>query len=183
MIDELRVANALRLLEEAAALICKEPDKCTLVWKPGATKGRIDFEVGNADDAIRLTGAKGKGLESIAKAATMLFRDTGIDPFVGVVINLDKTNKLVFKKYAPNPNWPKDKVIKLLKELAGAVFIETDIKIYAENRGDSTELSVAFPRVTDEELQFVRVMDKVFAAIGVQQGRRIVVDAEEHAMA
>lgn len=177
MTDEIQISKALAILERVVAFICKEPDKLEMVTGIGSTKVAINFNVGNADDSIRIVGGRGKGLEHLQRLASVLFEDAGVEPVIGRIVNLDASDKLDFKKYAPNPKWPKAQLLKLVEDIFES--IGCDVRVKANDMVDSTWFIVTATDIDERILNTIKIADKIFAVIGQQQGRRITLDARK----
>lgn len=169
-----KLDRALGLLRRVCASICKRPNELRMEAEESDGTLEITIEA-NPADTRRLVGAGGNIVKNLELLFRMLTRGTGKHVrFCDIEAN---TNAPVpFAPFVPNPKWPREKIEKLLRDLAEEIFdVPVDVRTEAHTRW--TVKMYAVPQGDCEDVPDVRTFDKVanvlFVPIGTEAGMKV----------
>ncbi len=177
-ISEIIVSRALSVVEKMASMMCSKPNEISMRAQVGSTKCEINFHVADSVDSKRLVGQGGARLKSFQALLAMLLRDSGIEAIIGRV-EKDKDCPTPFLKFEAKADWDKEEIVRLFNETACACFPEQEVVTRAvDTSSTSTWLYAQFETQDEITSKFTDLAGDMFGAIGINHGRRIIVDSE-----
>ena len=173
MQPELRVGRALQLLERLASEMCV--GKVETEAEVGDRSVLVRFVAGSVTDSKILAGHGGAHIKALITVAILLFRGTRLRVEIGG-IQCDGAVEKEFEDFAPRKEWPKAKVVELLRDCAQACFGECEVsERSAEGSDEKSVLCVTLARTGKSEVRFGRAMATLFRPIGCRNGRKLAV--------
>jgi predicted RNA-binding protein YlqC (UPF0109 family) len=120
-------ARCLSLIERLAAAVCHHPEQLQVNADVGASRVSIRFYA-HPTDVGRLVGADGATLRALKTVASLLFfAQRKAVEFERVVDNGQL--KEARRKFKPRADWPKDKLLSLLLDVARESFDDQDVTV------------------------------------------------------
>ena len=173
MSDDLRVGRALQLLERLASEMCV--GKVETEAEVGERSVLVRFVASSVTDSKILAGHGGAHVKALTTVAILLFRGTRLRVEIGG-IECDGEVEKEFVDFAPRKDWPKAKVVELLRDCAQACFGTCEVsERSAEGSDEKSVLSVTLERTGKSEVRFGRAMATLFRPIGCRNGRKLAV--------
>ena len=177
-ISEIIVSRALSVIEKMASMMCSKPDELRMSAQTGSTKCEINFHCADTVDSKRLVGQGGARLKSFQALLAMMLRDTGIEAIIGRV-EKDRECPTPFTKFESKPDWNKEEIVALFVEALSACFPEQEVgHRVVDTSSTGTWFYGQFELQNNETSHFTNLAGDVFGAIGINHGRRIIVDRE-----
>ena len=175
-----RIATALNLFERLARLVVSKPEKLKISADITSVAVNLDITI-HPDDYVTIVGTGRKNLVKMEYLLRLMLAGTGMDFYIPDVTDTGEP-KSRLREWV-NPNWPKEKVSRLMLELARACFpndrVALEVKDVPAMNGVSerTRLNFLFESAdVDKDLWFVNAVSKLMQPCGKVCGRRIVTD-------
>jgi hypothetical protein len=170
---ELRVGRALQLLERLTSEMCA--GKVETEAEVGDRSVLVRFVASSAADSKVLAGHGGAHIKALITVAILLFKGTHLRVEIDR-IECEGEVEMALDDFVPRKDWPKDKVVSLLKDCAAACFGECAVSERSANgSGEKSVLRVTLARAGKSEVRFARAMATLFRPIGVKNGRKLAV--------
>lgn len=172
MHHQLRVGQALAILERLAAAICIH-DGMKMHAKITSSSIGIQFVVADLSDSKRLVGSRGSHFGALYSLARLMLSETGKLVEFDQVQSLKK-EELPSPAFVEKPNWEKSKLKVLFLDCAAACFPRSKI-IVETNDKDSGSTYFEFyidDRAADVE-KFSLAIAYLAKPIGIKHGRRL----------
>ena len=174
MEQELRVGRALQLLGRLTSEMCA--GKVETEAEVGDRSVLVRFVASSTTDSKVLTGSEGVRIRALITVAILFFSKTGLRVEIDR-IKCGKEKGEGFGKFRPRKDWPKAKVVGLLRDCAQACFGDCEVSEHEadNNRKEASELCVTVREIGEKEVRFGRAMDVLFKPIGRRNGRKLAV--------
>ena len=167
--------TAMSLLREVATLICAHPQM--LEMRLVDLESYVIETTAHPSDSRRLVGKDGVHFRALTSLARLLFHGSGRLVTFMPVTSPDVA-ETPWAKMKPDPNWPKDRVVALVKGLASAVFTEAHIEVELVPHNDwSSKIIVRIleDRQDNVERRFSAALHTLFTPIGSNIGHMLYV--------
>lgn len=171
-----RIAAALSNIEKLARACCTQPDYFNMRANVGSVLIGVAFDV-HHHDVRTIVGASGKNLAQFAFLLRRMLEGTGMEADIEDVKGVGNDSGR-YDKSAPNKNWPKNNLVKLLADVAKACYPEQRTAVETKEGADRTRLNVLFEREPEFKHDFARAVALLYLPIGKCCGHRITVDVK-----
>ena len=169
-----RLDKALGLMNRVFRAIAKKPDELRINVERSAGVVEVTL-VANPADTRRLVGKGADTLKQLAILFRLLARDSGRAVRLCDLIP-NRNPEPPFEPYSPNPEWPREEVEALLRDLTEAVF-EAPVIVTTEAHTDFSVKMYASVQADLEGNRALGVFDKavnvIFIPVGTGVGMKV----------
>ena len=179
-----RIATALNLFERLAALVVSKPEKLKISADITSVMVNLDITI-HPDDFATLIGKRRRNLVQMETLLEMMLRGTGMEYYIPDVADTGE-EKGELREWE-NPNWPREKVLKLLADLARACFPNERTAVEAKDvaavggvnkAGQRTRLNVLFERDVEGMGRFIKAVSLLFLPVSKVHGVKLLTDCK-----